>query len=98
LVVALILLATSAAYSLAAVMRTFDSIEPNNATRIIAHTVEDEALVDGDRLATVLAAQRRTSIVADWKLARLKVAALAYAAGVIFVVLASVAFIASTSL
>jgi hypothetical protein len=87
--------AVSAGYGLAVRLWTFQSISADNPTRLILRTRLNEAAANQARMAALLAAQRRTSIVADWKLARLKIAVVVYVASLGCVVVASLALIAS---
>jgi hypothetical protein len=106
IVIASVALVIAGLYGLFATMRTFDRIAPNNVARIIGRSQREAA--DNDPagaavlareamqqdIAAALMAQRRTSFVADWKLARLKratvffgiaIAAIAVASGIFLV-------------
>jgi hypothetical protein len=94
IVVASALLLVAGFYGLVAVMRTFGRVAPDNATRLIERAgVAEEYERHIRRVAALLVAQRRTSIVADWKLARLKRATLAFALAAFAVAVASVAYL-----
>ena len=87
IVAASLALIAAGVFGLAATMRTFDRIAPSNAIRVIKRSTlpavaEDDGLSARTALvAATLLAQRRASLVADWKLARLKRAVTCFLAG-----------------
>lgn len=87
-------LLVSGVHALAAVMRTFDQISPNNVRRVRARTHQVEDVARRELIAAVLIAQRRYSQVATWKLRRLKRATIAFLVGVLAVSVASSAVLA----
>jgi MFS family permease len=95
-IVASVCLLVAGTYGLYATMRTFGRVAPDNVARILERTrIPIEARRRISVVATLLVAARRTSIVADWKLARLKRASFAFGAAVLAIAVASVAFVAA---
>jgi hypothetical protein len=78
LVIASAALIVAGVYGLAAVMFTFDRVGPDNPARVIARSRLDQAEASRQLVAALLAAYRRTQLVADWKMARLKRATVAF--------------------
>ncbi|HEV7750497.1 MAG TPA: hypothetical protein VGO71_03100 [Baekduia sp.] len=78
LVIASAALIVAGVYGLAAVMFTFDRVGPDNPARVIARSRLDQAEASRQFVAALLAAYRRTQLVADWKMARLKRATVAF--------------------
>jgi hypothetical protein len=76
LIIASLALVAAGLYGLAALMRTFDRVAPHNTTRVLERSRNEEA--NRKLVAALLAAHRRTSLVADWKLARFKRATIAF--------------------
>jgi len=87
-------LLAAGAYGLFATMRTFDSVAPDVVHRIIARArMAEEENRRREQVAALLLAQRRTSIVADWKLARLKRASFWFGAAIVAIAVASASFV-----
>lgn len=83
----------SGIYGLFATMRTFDRIAPNNLKRIVNRSTVEQAPARKAHVAANLMAQRRTSLVSDWKLARLKRAAIFFGIAVAGIAAASGIFV-----
>jgi hypothetical protein len=83
----------SGIYGLYATMRTFDRIAPNNLTRILARSKISGAAAKNAHVAANLMAQRRTSLISDWKLARLKRATVFFGIAVAGIAVASGTFV-----
>lgn len=95
LVVASTALVCAGVYSLLAIARTFTQVAPNSPRRLLARSkVADDGELLRQKAAALLVAQRRTSIVGDWKLDRLKRATAAFLVGVGGVAVASIALVA----
>ena len=77
LLLTIVSLAISATYSLAATMRAFGRVSPDISARVIERAKERDEEARLQRAARLIAARRRSSYVATWKLARLKRAAVA---------------------
>jgi hypothetical protein len=102
IVIASVALVISGIYGLFATMRTFDRVVPNSVARIIERSklrtsqadAEVHALLARKRhVAAVLMAQRRTSLVGDWKLARLKRATVFFGIAIAAIAVASGTFL-----
>jgi hypothetical protein len=102
IVVASVALVISGIYGLFATMRTFDRVVPNSVARIIERSKLQREPTDRTALdlrarkrhvAAVLMAQRRTSLVGDWKLARLKRATVFFGIAIAAIALASGTFL-----
>jgi hypothetical protein len=97
LIAASALLLIAGLYGLFAVMRTFGRVAPDNATRLIQRARMPEQDRHVATVAVLLVAQRRTSIVADWKLARLKRATFAFGLAAVAIAVASAAYLVAAS-
>jgi hypothetical protein len=76
-------------------MRTFDRVAPSNIRRVIERAQEeDDEVARQKQVASIFLSQFRTSVVTDWKLARLKRATWLLVAGVAGVAVASIALVA----
>jgi hypothetical protein len=94
LVLASATLLVAGVYGLFGSMFAFGRVAPNDVLRVLARAKEpDEELALQQQVAAVLLAQRRTSHVADWKLARLKRAMWWLLAGVLLLAIASGALV-----
>jgi hypothetical protein len=63
-------LIVSGIYGLFATMRTFDRVAPNTSPRILEHSRASAATGLAQDTRAALLAQRRISLIGDWKLAR----------------------------
>jgi hypothetical protein len=82
-------------YGLFGSMRTFDRVAPSNIRRVIERAQEeDDEVARQKQVASIFLSQFRTSVVTDWKLARLKRATWLLVAGVAGVAVASIALVA----
>jgi hypothetical protein len=98
LIVASVLLFIAGIYGLVSVMRTFGSVAPDNPTRLIERArIGDDEERRRQAAAALLLAQRRASLVADWKLARLKRATLAFAMAAAAIAVASTAYLTAST-
>jgi hypothetical protein len=96
LICASLALATAGAYGLAATMRTFDRIAPHGNMRVVRRSKKpDPTKALRDQVASLLLSTRRTSLVANWKLQRLKRAVLAFLVAAAGILVASGALIVS---
>lgn len=87
-------LVLSSVYGVLGTMHTFSRVAPNVTRRILFRSHSVGALsARRDSVASLLLAQRRTSLVADWKLARLKRAAAAFLIAVAFLAVASIVLV-----
>ena len=86
-------LIVSGIYGLFATMRTFDRIAPNTGARILERSRAAEATGLAQNIRAALLAQRRTSLIGDWKLARLKRATTFFAIAIAGIAIASGTFI-----
>jgi hypothetical protein len=86
-------LIVSGIYGLFATMRTFDRIAPNALAPILERSRADKAKGLEQDVRGALIAQRRTSLIGDWKLARLKRATTFFGAAIALIALASGTFI-----
>lgn len=94
LVVASAALLVAGIYGLFGSMRTFGRVGPNNIRRVIERARElDESAALRAQIAANLLAQRRTGLVADWKVARLKRAMWWLLVGVVLLGVASSALV-----
>lgn len=90
LIVTVVALAVCAVYASAATMWAFGRLSPDITNRVIARSKEQQTEARLQRSAALMASRRRGSIVAAWKLARLKRAAFAFAVAGVLVALAAV--------
>jgi len=86
-------LIVSGIYGLFATMRTFDRVAPNTSPRILEHSRASAATGLAQDIRAALLAQRRTSLIGDWKLARLKRATTFFAIAIAGIAIASGTFI-----
>jgi hypothetical protein len=102
IVIASVALVISGIYGLLATMRTFDRVVPNSVTRIIERSklqpeptdgTDPDLLASKRHVAAALMAQRRTSLVGDWKLARLKRATVFFGIAIAAIAVASGTFL-----
>jgi hypothetical protein len=87
--IAAVSLVAAGTYGLLAVMRTFDQVSPNIPSRVIDRARLSAPQARRELASALLAAQRRTSIIADWKLARLKRASTAFGVTIVFLLVTS---------
>ncbi|HEV3002261.1 MAG TPA: hypothetical protein VGW75_16075 [Solirubrobacteraceae bacterium] len=76
-------LAASAVYALAATMRTFGRITPDITSSVVERARKPDDIARIERAARFIAARRRSSYIANWKVIRLKRAAAASGAAVV---------------
>jgi hypothetical protein len=94
LLAASLALIAAGVYGLLALTWSFGLMAPNNPARIIGRSkVTDEADDRRQAIAVLLLAQRRMSMVSDWKLDRVKRATFAFLVGIAGVAIATVAVV-----
>jgi hypothetical protein len=81
-------------YGLFAVTRTFSQVAPNSPQRLVDRSRLPAGASRRRAAAAMLLAQRRASIVGDWKLDRVKRATVAFLVGTAGVAVATVALVA----
>lgn len=97
LAVGTLALVTAGTSSMAAINRTTGRISANTPARIIERSKLSETEAERVLVATWLAAQRRASLIADWKMDRVKVATTSFLIAVGCVTLATIALLAQAS-
>jgi hypothetical protein len=63
---------TAGLFAMFGAMRPFDRLAPDDVHRVVVRAQASEIDARRRRIAAILVAQRRTSIISDWKLARLR--------------------------
>ncbi|HEX8052297.1 MAG TPA: hypothetical protein VF517_04835 [Thermoleophilaceae bacterium] len=83
LLITILGLVASAAYALAATMQTFGRITPDITSQVIERAKRPDEQARMERAARLIASRRRSSYIANWKVARLTRAAIASACAVL---------------